>query len=198
MEQKIVVLLFATAFFFACNSPVSKKVLVVGKGKITVAENNISMDNGSGYAEETIELRGDKPVTWNVSTPSGKTTVNIPVEVGLYLLNLRTDTIVGSQQILGRDLGGRTISQEELKVKIDSLTKITSGENVAQGTSNFLITPNQLVKVTPNLEGRIFGPFTKIPASLDPDKDGKTPEIFKFYTNTEMRQLIANLKKLTY
>lgn len=183
--------------FFACNTPVTKKVLIIGLGKITAQENNVTMTGTSGYTEETVEVKGDKQVSWNVTTPSGKTTVNIPDEKGFYILNLKKDTIVGSQQNMGQDLGGRTITQEELKVKIDSLVKLTTRANVNPSSHNYFILPNQLTKVSSNMEAKIFGPFTKIPGSLEADKDGKAPEIFKFYTNEEMRDLIARLKKNT-
>jgi hypothetical protein len=54
-----------------------------------------------------------------------------------------------------------------------------------------------VVKVSANKKAKVFGPFTKIPGSLDADENGKAPEVFKFYTTTEMRELIANLKKQT-
>jgi len=184
---------------FACNQPVTKKVLIMGRGQITTQDNNITMSDGSGYTEETVDIAGDKPVTWNVTTPAGKTTVNIPQEKGFYIFNLKTDTLVGSQQLLGTDLSsGRTITQEELKVKIDSLTKLTTGENVSLGGRNYFVLPNQLIKVSSNIEARVFGPFTKVSSTLEPNKDGSTPEIYKFYTNSEMRQLIDNFKKMTY
>lgn len=170
----------------------------MGRGEITAKDNNISMTDGSGYTEQTVEINGDKPVTWNVTTPSGKTTVNIPQEKGFYILNLKSDTIVGAEQIMGKDLGGRTISQEELKVKIDSLTKLTTGSNVSADGHNYFIVPNQLIKVSSNMDVKVFGPFTKIPGTLDADKNGNAPQLYKFYTNSEMRDLIDNLKKMTY
>ncbi|HEX8675876.1 MAG TPA: hypothetical protein VF700_01580 [Segetibacter sp.] len=183
----------------ACSSSPSKKVLIMGRGAITANGNEITMKEGSGYSEETVEVSGEKAVSWNVTTPAGKTTINIPEEKGFYVLNLKTDTIVGSQQILGKDLSsGRTMTQEELKAKVDSLTKLTTGSNVSPEGHNYFILPNQLVKISSNTEAKIFGPFTKIPGTLEADKDGKTPELYKFYTNSEMRQLIANLKKMTF
>lgn len=170
----------------------------MGRGQLSVKDNNVTMKDGSGYVEETVEIKADKPVTWNVSSPSGKTTINIPEENGFYILNLKTDTIVGSRQDIGKDLGGGRMTQEELKVKIDSLHKLVTGTNVSFGGRNYFILPNQLIKISQNKEARIFGPFTKIPATLDADQDGKAPEIYKFYTNTEMRELIDNLQKLTY
>lgn len=184
---------------FACSNPVSKKVLIIGRGAISANANEVTMKDGSGYTEETVEVSEDKPVSWNVTTPAGKTTVNIPAEAGFYILNLKTDTIVGSQQIIGTDLSSnRTITQEELKIKIDSLTKLTAGANISATGHNYMIAPNELKKISDNMNARLFGPFNKIPGTLETDKDGKAPEIYKFYTNTEMRELIANLKKMTY
>lgn len=198
MIKKRLLALFSIVILIACNSPVTKKVLIMGRGKITVKDNKITMNEGSGYAEETIEIRGDKPDSWTVTTATGKTTINIPEEKGFYILNLKTDTIVGSQQNIGKDLRGRTMSQEELKLNIDSLTKLTKGTNVSPGSHNFFILPNQLIKVSPNIEAKVFGPFIKIPGTIEVDKNGNAPEIYKFYTNSEMRDLITTLKKMTY
>ncbi len=188
----------AAIALFSCSQSVTKKVIIFGRGKITAKENTVTMSDDFGSAEETVDVPADKPVTWNVTTPAGKTTVNIPEGKGFYLLNLKTDTVVGSQQVFGTDLSSRRIiTQEELKLKIDSLTKLTAGSNLSAGHSYFVL-PNQLIKVSDNGDAKLFGPFNKIPASLDADKNGKMPEIYKFYTNTEMRQLIASLKKATY
>jgi hypothetical protein len=199
MKKLPFIALCSMVTMMACSTTpsVTKKVLIIGRGKITAKDNKVTMTDGSGYTEETVEVSGDKPVSWNVTTPAGATTINIPGEKGFYLLNLKTDTIVGSQQNLGNDLSGRTITQEELKVKIDSLVKLTTGRNVSSGSHNYFILPNQLIKVSPNAEAKIFGPFTKIPGSIEADKDGKAPEIYKFYTNSEMRDLIIRLKKNT-
>jgi len=185
-------------FLVACNTPVSKKLLVLGRGELTVKDNNIAMNDGSGYAEQTVDVTGDKAVTYNVTTPSGKTTVTIPEEKGFYLLNLKTDTVVGGQQFLGTNGSSRTITQEQLKLNIDSLTKLTAGQNVSAAAHNYFVLPQQVIKVSENMEAKVFGPFTKIPSTLEADKNGNTPEIYKFYTNTEMRQLIQNFKKMTY
>ena len=178
----------------ACKTEIKKKVMIIGKGDISAEGANITLKGSSGSSDKTIDL-GDETAL-QVNSPSGKTSVTVPDEPGFYILNLRADTIVGSRQNVGSDLGGRTITQEELKVKIDSLTQLTTGANVKAGRS-YLILPNQLIKITDNTGARVFGPFNKIPGSLDADENGKEPELYKFYTNTEMRELIANLKKMT-
>jgi hypothetical protein len=178
----------------ACKTQVKKKVMIIGKGDISAEGANITLKGSSGSSDKTVDL-GDETAL-QVTSPSGKTSVTVPNDPGFYILNLRADTIVGSKQNVGSDLSGRTITQEELKTKIDSLTQLTTGANV-KARSSYLILPNQLIKITDNEGARVFGPFTKIPATIDPEKNGKAPELYKFYTNTEMRELIANLKKMT-
>ena len=199
MHKYILISLIAFAGLSACNSEANKKVLIMGRGSITANGNDITMKDGSGYTEEKVDVSEDKPVSWSVTTPMGKTTVNIPEEKGFYILNLKTDTIVGSQQIMGTDISSsRVISQEELKKKIDSLTKLTTGTNISAGGHSYIILPGQIKKISDNMDANVFGPFTKIPGTLEADKNGKAPEIYKFYTNGEMRQLISNLKKMTF
>jgi hypothetical protein len=199
MNKHSFVAFIGFAALVACNSGANKKVLIMGRGGIKANGTDVTMTNGSSYAEETVEVAGDKAVTWNVTTPTGKTSVEIPAEKGFYILNLKTDTIVGSQQIVGKDISSsRTITQEELKQKIDSLSKLTTGANVSDASHNYIILPNQLKKISDNTDAKVFGPFTKIPGTLEADKTGKAPEIYKFYTNSGMRELIANFKKMTY
>ena len=170
----------------------------MGRGDITVRENNVTMTKGTGYAEKEVIINEKGPTAWAVETGAGKQTINLPEEKGYYILNLKTDTIVGSLQLIGKDLSNRKVmTQEELKLKIDSLVNLTLGKNVNFST-NFLVIPNQLLKVSLNTDARVFGPFKKIPAQLDAAADNKDPEIYKFYTNTELRELIKTLKEQTY
>lgn len=156
------------------------------------------MKDKSGYAEQTMDISDNKEVVLNVETPSGKSNVTIPNVAGIYILNLRADTLAGSKQNFGKDLNNKEIiSQEKIKTIIDSLQKLTVGSNVTTEGNNFMILPNQLTKVSANIEAKVFGPFTKIPSTLEADKDGNAPEIYKFYTNTEMRDLIEHLIQQT-
>jgi hypothetical protein len=199
MKKRNFLALCGIATLIACGGgEADKKLLIFGRGDINVVENNITMNDKSGSAETTIDVIGDKAVSYNVSAPSGKTTISVPEEKGFYILNLKTDTLVGSQQNIGSDLSGRTMTQEELQGKIDSLVQLTTGKNVTPGAHNYIVLPNTVVKVSANPEAQVFGPFTKIPGTLEADKDGKAPEIYKFYTNTEVRDLIDRLKKMTF
>lgn len=167
----------------------------MGRGEIVTNENNITMKEGTGYAEKTIDVK-DGTNELAVETSEGKKAIKVPADNGLYILNLKTDTVIGSLQNIGKDLSNRVMTQEELKVKIDSLEKLTKGANIVSG-QNYFIKPNEIGKVSSNVDARIFGPFQKIPGRIEPGEDGKAPEIYKFYTNTEIRETIANLKKLS-
>lgn len=183
----------------SCNTEVKKKVLVMGKGKLSARENAITYKTGSGYAETTIELKGDDANTLDVEADGEKKNISIPADAGFYILNLRADTVVGAKQNIGTDLSsGKVMTQEELRSKIDSLVLLTTGANVQQGGTNFVLAPGSVTKISDNPNARVFGPFTKIPARLDASPDGKELQLFKFYTNTEMRELIEKLKEQTY
>lgn len=170
----------------------------MSKGDITADGTNITVKDGSGYAEKEIELSGTDKTTLSVNKNGSNTSVDVPGG-GYFILNLRADTVVGSYQQLGKDLSSnKMISQAELKVKIDSLKQLSHGLNVSAANRNYLAAPGQLIKITDNLEARIFGPFHKIPASLEPGKDGQAPELYKFYTSGEMQDLITNLENMTH
>ncbi|RXK80856.1 hypothetical protein [Filimonas effusa] len=194
--------LLPLALLAACGGGAEKKVLVMVKGSVSVAktDNTITVKEGTGYSEEEIELKGNKPTTLTAKTSDGKsTTIDVPAEPGYYILSLRSDTVVGSFQQSGTEsAGGQVISQESLKQKIDSLDQLTKGANVSAANHNYLVAPNQLVKVTDNAGARIFGPFRRIPAAgVEPPANGKPLEIYKFSTNNEVRETIEKLKKMT-
>ncbi len=183
----------------SCHKPVTRKVIIMGRGKIIVSDQKVEMQDGTGYAEESEDIEGTQPVKWDVTTPKGKSTVTIPEERGVYILNLKTDTLVGSLQLVGLDISNQNvITQEELKWKIDSLIKLTKGDNVEFGGRNYFILPGQIIKITPNIKGKIYGPFTLISNTIETDDNNTMPEIYKFYTNTEMHQLIEKFKKMTH
>jgi hypothetical protein len=198
MKRFLVITLIGVSALAACNSATKKKVLVMGKGTLTASGNNVTYKEGAGYAETEVEIKDDKETTLNIEGGSTKT-VTIPAGAGLYILNLRVDTVVGSKQNLGSDLNsGSMITQEQLKVKIDSMTQLSQG-NVPTGAKDVhIVLPNGVAKVSDNVNARVFGPFTKIPASLDADPDGKPLELYKFRTNNEMREVIKTMTEATH
>jgi hypothetical protein len=182
--------------FSACKSH-QKKVLVYASDRITVDSNqqHITVANGDGttHHEQELDFTGGDPVTLNVETPQGKYAITIPDE-GLYVANIKNDTVVGSKQHIGPEGGESKITQDALKQKLDSLQKLVLDQNVSEANQNFFIVPGKAVRLTTEVNAKVFGPFTTIPGSFDA---GSVPAIYKFYSMREMRKIVANLQKMT-
>jgi hypothetical protein len=194
--QRISSLLFTVAVvsFAACKGH-EKKVLVYASDKITVDNSmqHITVANGDGttHHEQELDFSTGDPVTLNVESPQGKYTVTIPDD-GLYIANLKSDTVVGSRQHVGAE-GEARITQDALKQKLDSLEKLVQGQNVSDANQNYFITPGKAVRLTTETKAKVFGPFTTIPGAFDA---GSVPAIYKFYSMKEMREIIGRLDKM--
>jgi hypothetical protein len=175
----------------ACHS---KKILVYASSDIQVDNTgkNITVAEGTTHQEKELDFSGGGAVDLAVQSPSGKYTLEASDD-GLYIANLKNDTVVGSYQHIGEDNGNPTISQEELKKKIDSLVQLVHGQNVSAGARNYFIPPGKIVRITGEAKSKIFGPFTTIPGGFDA---GSVPEIYKFYTNKEVWEIIGKLSKM--
>lgn len=181
--------------FAACKGH-EKKVLVYASDKIQVdnTQQHITISNGDGttHHEQELDFGTGDPVTLNVESPQGKYTVTIPDD-GLYIANLKTDTVVGSRQHVGSEGGEARITQDALKQKLDSLQKLTQGQNVSEANQNYFIVPGKAVRLTTETRAKVFGPFTTIPGSFDASS---VPAIYKFYSMKEMREIIGNLDRM--
>ena len=194
--RKYSFLLLVLAGLSACKGH-EKKVLVYASDKISVdnTQQHITIANGDGttHHEQELDFSSGDPVTLDVESPQGKYSVTIPDD-GLFIANLKTDTVVGSRQHVGTEGGDNHITQDGLKKKLDSLNKLVADQNVSEANQNYFIAPRQVVKISADTKGKVFGPFTSIPGSFDA---GSVPAIYKFYSMSEMRELIANLQKMT-
>ena len=179
--------------FTACKGH-DKKIMVYASSDIQTdnTKTNITVTDGSTHHEQELDFPGGDPVTLNVQSPQGKFALNA-TEDGLYVANLKNDTVIGSYQHVGADNAGK-ISQDALKQKLDSLQKLLLGENVSAANRNYFITPGKIVKISNEPQGKVFGPFTTIPGSFDA---GSVPEIYKFYSIKEVREIVGNLAKMT-
>jgi hypothetical protein len=188
-------LMFIIAIHFAACKGHEKKVLIYASGNIRVddSKKNITISEGTTHHEEELDFTNGDPVTLNVQAPSGKLTLEIPDD-GLYIANLKNDTVIGSFQHVGSDNGDARISQDMLKRKLDSLVKLSAGQNISVANRNYFIAPGKIARISSDTRAKIFGPFTTIPGSFDA---GSVPEIYKFYSMTEIREIIANLEKMT-
>ena len=197
MKRASCLLLIAAIIGLSACKGHTKKILVYASDKITVDESqkNITVANGDGttHHEQELDFATGDPVTLNIETPQGKFTLTAPDD-GLYIANVKTDTVVGSKQHVGAEGGEARISQEALKQKLDSLEKLTMDQNVSEANQNYFIAPGKIVRITGETRAKVFGPFTTIPGSFDA---GSVPAIYKFYSMKEMREIIANLKKMS-
>jgi len=168
-----------------------KKVIVYAGSDIQVdnTKTNITVGEGGPLHQQDLDFTGGDPVTLNVQTPSGKVSVEAP-EDGLYVLNLKGDTIVGSYQRTGTEAGDPRITQDMLKQKYDSVQKLVRGENVSAANRNFFILPNHIQKISVNAESKVFGPYTTIPSAFDA---GQAPEIYKFYSIKELHEVLGKM-----
>jgi major membrane immunogen (membrane-anchored lipoprotein) len=185
--------LFIALGFTACKAH-EKKIWLYASSDIQMdnTKTNITVSDGTTHHEQELDFPGSDPVTLNVQAPQGKLTLNA-ADDGLYIANLKNDTVIGSFQHVGAEGGGR-ITQEALKQKLDSLQKLVQGQNVSDANRNYFIPPGKIVKISTQVQARVFGPFTTIPGSFDA---GSVPEVYKFYSIKELREIIANLQKMS-
>jgi hypothetical protein len=169
-----------------------KKILIYASNDITVDEANehVTVSEGSTHHEQELDFTTGSPVTLDVQSPAGKMSVTA-TDDGLYILNLKMDTVIGSYKHVGANAKTH-ISEDELKVSIDSLQKLLLDQNVSEANRNYFIAPGKMVRITAEPKAKIFGPYTAIPGSFDA---GSVPELYKFYSMSEVREILDNLKK---
>lgn len=193
--KKTIYAIFASCLLAACSNA-GKKIIVLSKGpaEINTETKTISAKDGTGHQDKTFTVMGEK-VTYNIDAPAGKTSIDF-TEKGVYVLNVKTDTIVGSLQHYNDPKQTQTVvSQEELKQKIDSLQLLVEGKNISAANHNFFILPNTAAKITDNLDAIIVTPYHQM---LSVEKtDGKTPEVYRFYSIKETREYLEKLISLT-
>jgi len=195
MKQTIVCLTALVALASCSSNP--KKVIVYFKGNSTAnAETKtITVKDGPGSEEKVLDFNSAEKVTLKIEGLDADASVDIP-ENGLYILNAKNDTIIGSYQKYSDPKTSQTvITQEQLKKDIDSLVQLTQGKNISAANKNFYVLPKQVVKVSDNIESFVVGPFHKMTSvAKQGDKD---PEVYRFYSIKEIRETIEKLTKLT-
>jgi hypothetical protein len=171
-----------------------KKVIVYAGSSIQVdnTRTNITVGEGGPLQQQELDFSGGDPVTLSIQTPSGKLSLEAP-EDGLYIVNLKGDTVVGSYQRVSAENASNRITQDRLKPLVDSLEKLVRGENVSAANKNYFILPNHIAKISSIAEGKVFGPYTTIPSSFDA---GSVPEIYKFYSIREVHEMIKRFNAI--
>ena len=193
--QKTLVALLILTLFTACGGT-SKRIVVMSKGLATFNEaaKTIAAKDGTGHEQKTISF-SESVVDLKLIAPAGETEISLK-ENGLYILNVKNDTIVGSyQKYTTQSDAHNLVTQEDLKHKIDSLQQLIIGKNASATNRNFFILPNQVVKISDNLEATVVSPYHQM---LSAEKvDGKDPEIYRFFSVKEVRETIIKLIALT-
>jgi hypothetical protein len=180
-------------FLSACKSH-EKKILVYANSQIQVDESqkNITVTDGNTQVEKELIFNSGSPVVLNITAPEGKYVLEA-AEDGCYLANLKKDTVVGSLQHTGVVKQNR-ITQEQLKLQLDSLTKLVAGTNISPAAKNFFIAPGKMVKISEFTNVQVFGPFAQIPNDFDPSS---AAEVFKFFNVSEVNKIISKLTEMS-
>lgn len=172
-------------------------VLNRGTAKIDIESKTVTIKDGAGSEENEMLYNTSEKITIKVMKDGKETTANID-ENGYYILNTKKDTIVGSFLKFSeqKELSDTFLfTQDVIKKSIDSLIALTQGKNISAANRNFFIPPNTAVKITSNVNATIIAPFHNM-RSIEKDGD-KEPEVYRFFTNTEMREKIAKQVLLT-
>lgn len=188
MKNYSIFIIALIGLLMGCSSG-SKKVFIIASGNVEVVDNNVTLGSGTSHNEKEFLVSGDK---FSVTTPSGTLDFNVP-ENGIYILNLKPDTLVGSYQRTGTAVNQQVITQQDLSNKIDSLNLLVAGANVSAANRNYSIAPKQLARISDNTNAQIIGPYKNVPGSFEA---GKEHEIYKFYTNKEMHEVIERLSTM--
>src|SRR5258708_2166561 len=191
MQRLSGALLFSALLALTACKGHDKKIFVYSSSDIQTdnTKTNITVTDGTTHHEQELDFKGSGPVTLNVQSSAGKITLEASDD-GLYIANLKNDTVIGSYQHVGAEGGEAKITQDALKQKLDSLQKLVAGQNGSTANRNYFIAPNKIVKITADTKAKIFGPFTTIPGAFDA---GSVPEIYKFYSIKEIHEIIAKL-----
>jgi hypothetical protein len=186
--KRILPLLAIVSFLASCSGG-GKKVLVMASGTAEINGNIITLKPGTRHNETTFVPEGD---SITVIAPSETKGFSVK-DNGYYLLNLKVDTIAGAYQQVGTDNSQVVITQDNLRSRIDSLYQLMLGVNISEKSRNYNIPPFTIAKITKNTDAQIIGPYLKLPSSFDPSQKH---EVYKFYTNKEIMEILVKSAKL--
>jgi hypothetical protein len=185
LKSQSLFIFFLLLILSACEQ---KRVLIMGSGSLTIDGTTITLNPGTTHTEKELMTKSS---TLTVKQGTTELPLQLP-EGGLYLLNMKPDTLIGSFQSLGEQKSAREFTLTQLRSSVDSLEQLLLGKNVSAAHRNFFVLPGKMVKITDQLHARIIGPFHGLPRSIE---TGDDTELYKFYTNKEGREILENLKK---
>lgn len=191
------VILCLIVAFTSCGEKVSKKIMLISNpGTVVDLEaKTITLTQTTAYEFKEYTLKDDGPVSFSVKTPAGEYKLDLP-QNGCYLINTKlNDTIVGSyQDYVAPKQDYTMLSQEVLKQKTDSLIDLMVGKNVSEDNGNYFIPSKTARLITENLDAIFVAPYHSM-KTLEVKK-GTIPEVYRFYTNKDVREMIAKMQSL--
>jgi len=197
MKLTTTCILSAAIIFSACSSN-TKRITILGKGKVDIdtKANTITIKDGAGAIEQTADFNNGGSLNLKLIVDGKESTINIP-ENGLYILNTKNDTVVGSyQKYAEAKTNYDVIKQDMLKHAIDSLNLLIQNKNVSAANRNFYIAPFNAVKITNNIDATVVTPYHRM-TSIEQVGD-KIPEVYRFWSIKEIRdEMIPKLAKDT-
>jgi hypothetical protein len=186
-----VLFLFVAAFFAACSSG-EKRIVVMANGKVTVTDKTISIDPGMTHTEQEVVFKDEKTTITVKSSDGANKTFDL-TDNGVYLLNLQRDTLIGGLVNYGATGVPGSITSEQLDHIIDSTKQLMAGQNASDEKKIYFLPPYTIKKVSTQPNARVIGSFKGIPHDVEADGSGKTPEVFKFFTNKQKRETLNDL-----
>lgn len=184
--------------FASCEQAVTKKFMLISNPGTVVDldAKTITVTQSTAYEYKEFAIKDQGNVSFSVSTPNGNYTLELPKN-GYYLINTKmADTVVGSYQDYVAPKQDYTIlSQETLKQKTDSLINLMVGKNVSEKNQNFFIPSKTASLITENLDAIFVAPYHSM-TSLE-IKKGTIPEVYRFYTNTDVRSMVEKMQELS-
>lgn len=179
---------------FGCKTE-TRNIVVYSNNEGTVDKDakTITQKETSGHVENEISY--SSAVSIVLKGPGGEKTFDIQ-EPGYYVINAKAnDTIIGGyQKFSAASEAKTTFTQEDIQRSVDSLKNLLAGNTVSGNNPTFFILPYTDQKITSNTDATIVGPYHKI-SSVE-SKDGKEPEVYRFYSIKEIRETVDNLEKL--
>lgn len=193
MKNALIIFISCISLSIASCSPAGeKRVVVIASGKFTVDGKTIKLEPSMSHNEQEIVFREDKVTLSLQSTDGNNKTFELPTN-GVYLLNLQTDTLIGGNVSYGSQGMPSSITVEQLDHIIDSTKQLMAGLNASDANKTYFLPPFTIKKISEQQSARIIGPFKGIPYKLEPDNNGKIPDIIKFFSNKQKRETLNDL-----
>src|SRR3954467_6953432 len=119
--KKILGIFSVVLLLSACKD---KKLVVMSKGpaEVNTDAKTISAKDGTSHEEKEVTLSSGN-VTYKIISPAGEASLDLPGD-GLYIVNVKSDTIVGGYQSFSDPKNQKVITQVELKHRIDSMIEL--------------------------------------------------------------------------